>query len=238
MHTAAGQQRSMAGQLQVNIERLQPPRDLLRGYDRTLAAEDQRSAVPKVFLDAMTIREEVFVQEQAVPLENEFDWDDARSIHWVMYITDLEHDREPAGTVRVVPYPHPPHPDSSQRPQRSSHPASAGEPYYKIGRLAVRKQFRKMKLGGFLVNTALQDLQSHPELSAAVLAEAVSSSSSPNTETLPPNPIHVLAHAQKPVQKVWERYGFHVDPSMGEWQEEGIWHVGMWRRLSLSDAST
>jgi len=43
----------------------------------------------------------------------------------------------------------------------------------------------------------------------------------------------VLAHAQKRIQKVWERYGFVVDEGMGEWDEEGVVHVGMWRRVEV-----
>jgi predicted GNAT family N-acyltransferase len=31
----------------------------------------------------MEVREQVFVKEQNIPLENEFDADDARSCHWV-----------------------------------------------------------------------------------------------------------------------------------------------------------
>ena len=42
----------------------------------------------------------------------------------------------------------------------------------------------------------------------------------------------VLIHAQKAItDKVWSRYGFVQDDSLGEWDEEGITHVGMWKRL-------
>ena len=33
----------------------------------------------------MEVREKVFVEEQGVPLANEFDSDDPRSCHWVIY---------------------------------------------------------------------------------------------------------------------------------------------------------
>lgn len=55
----------------------------LNEYDRHKRPIEQLGDVPKVFLDAMEIREQVFVIEQGVPLENEFDSDDARSCHWV-----------------------------------------------------------------------------------------------------------------------------------------------------------
>jgi len=44
----------------------------------------------------------------------------------------------------------------------------------------------------------------------------------------------VLIHAQKSIaDKVWSRLGFVRDESLGEWEEEGIVHVGMWRRIEL-----
>ncbi|KAL2755465.1 hypothetical protein ACRALDRAFT_2019243 [Sodiomyces alcalophilus JCM 7366] len=86
--------------------------------------------VPKCFLDAMQVRTAVFVHEQKVPLENEFDRDDPRSCHWVVYASVSEVVQEerrddqgnivqprrrstrsvPAGTIRLVPFPHEPHP--------------------------------------------------------------------------------------------------------------------------------
>lgn len=63
----------------------------LDGYDRKRRSSEQPASIPKTFLDAMEVREQVFVEEQKVPLENEFDSDDARSCHWVsyFYITEL-----------------------------------------------------------------------------------------------------------------------------------------------------
>jgi predicted GNAT family N-acyltransferase len=90
-----------------------------------------RSSIPRTFLDAMSVRTQVFVEEQKVPAENEYDPDDPRSAHWVIYasvnqtisraVTDpetgeviqprrSETQSVPIGTVRLVPFPHPPHP--------------------------------------------------------------------------------------------------------------------------------
>jgi hypothetical protein len=55
----------------------------LDDYDRKKSPSEQSGNVPKTFLDAMEVREQVFVNEQDVPLQNEFDSDDARSCHWV-----------------------------------------------------------------------------------------------------------------------------------------------------------
>jgi hypothetical protein len=55
----------------------------LDGYDRKRPPSEQPGNIPKTFLDAMEVREQVFVKEQGVPLDNEFDADDARACHWV-----------------------------------------------------------------------------------------------------------------------------------------------------------
>ncbi|KAG7294501.1 hypothetical protein NEMBOFW57_004576 [Staphylotrichum longicolle] len=102
-------------------------------WERDLPPAEQpnQSAIPRTFLDAMTVRSQVFVQEQKIPQSNEFDSDDPRCAHWVIYasvnqtispaVTDpstgeILRPRQsatesvPIGTVRLVPFPHPPHP--------------------------------------------------------------------------------------------------------------------------------
>jgi hypothetical protein len=59
-------------------------------YDRHKRPSEQSSELPKTFLDAMEVREQVFAIEQNVPLENEFDSDDARSCHWVYLALCIE----------------------------------------------------------------------------------------------------------------------------------------------------
>jgi hypothetical protein len=61
---------------------MQEPTDL-EAYDTKVGPGQQPAGIPKAFLDAMEVREQVFVNEQGVPLENEFDSDDHRSCHWV-----------------------------------------------------------------------------------------------------------------------------------------------------------
>ncbi|EHA56754.1 hypothetical protein MCOR27_007991 [Pyricularia oryzae] len=101
------------------------------GYDRNKLPGEQPPAIPRTFIDAMKVREEVFVREQGVCLEFEMDEDDPRSCHWVTYASTGEirqsetggedagqmHESrggqsgaEPTGTLRCVPFPHPPHP--------------------------------------------------------------------------------------------------------------------------------
>ncbi|KAI0418660.1 hypothetical protein F5X98DRAFT_106995 [Xylaria grammica] len=116
------------------ITHLEPTR--LDGYNPRLSHDQQPSHIPAAFRDAMCVREMVFVGEQGCPLEHEYDADDARSCHWVMYAsvkmttepeerdpeTDLvvrprrsETTTMPIGTLRIVPFPHPPHPPDGAR---------------------------------------------------------------------------------------------------------------------------
>ncbi|KAI1275737.1 hypothetical protein F5Y07DRAFT_163800 [Xylaria sp. FL0933] len=111
------------------ITHLEPSR--LDGYNPHLPHDKQPSHIPAAYRDAMSVREAVFVKEQGCPLENEHDADDARSCHWVMYasvkMTTVPEERDPRtdkvvrprrsetttlpiGTLRIVPFPHPPHP--------------------------------------------------------------------------------------------------------------------------------
>lgn len=119
------------------ISVLAPPGDGLKGYDNTKLCEDQHVPIPQIFRDAMSVREKVF-GNQGVPLEAEFDEDDARSWHWVVYasvattsmssssnasspaaptndpLNDLRRrssataTRLPVGTIRLIPPPHGP----------------------------------------------------------------------------------------------------------------------------------
>lgn len=116
------------------ITRLEPTR--LDKYNPKLPPDQQSQHIPPVYIDVMSVREAVFVQEQGCPLEYQHDADDARSCHWVMYAsvrmttspevrdphTDLviqkrcsETRTMPIGTLRIVPFPHPPHPPEGGR---------------------------------------------------------------------------------------------------------------------------
>lgn len=110
---------------------LPPPGAALKEYDRSLApseqpteatTEDGSKIIPQIFVDAMHVREQVFVREFKVPRENEFDQDDARCAHWVAYAgispssSRKKEDNavglswSPVGTLRLVPFPHNEHP--------------------------------------------------------------------------------------------------------------------------------
>jgi len=189
-----------------HIELLEPPGHTIAEYNRSLTSTEQSGHVPHLFTDAMIIREEVFVEEQKVPLENELDEDDPRCWHWISYtetsrpattssslpppVTSEAAMRHPTGTIRLVPPPHPPHalPGSEHQIDGSEHVAKVplekdaanegptsehnahNEPYIKLGRLAVRKEYRGTGVARRLVETALNWAQGYGN---EVIGEAV-----------------------------------------------------------------
>lgn len=228
---------------------------------------DPARAVPHAFIDAMHVREQVYVHEQNIPLENELDDDDPRSFHWVAYASvpakatnrenngsnndDNNHNNNnnerkasnstkiPIGTIRLVPPPHGPRPDHAADSPQSNAAAAGGsdakEAYVKLGRLAVIKEFRKAGISKLLIETALSFARNHPyevgpQLDPASM-EALKKGLGISFKGL------VLVHSQAApgVQKVWRKYGFELDESMGTWDEEGIEHVAMWKRLDVTD---
>lgn len=52
-----------------------------------------------IYLDAVRIRNQVFVVEQGVPLTREIDKDEAHCVHFVLY----SEKKQPLGTVRLLP---------------------------------------------------------------------------------------------------------------------------------------
>lgn len=253
----------------------QPPaKKALDKYDSSRPPKEQRADanLPSTFIDAMIVREQVFVREQHIPLKNEFDSDDARSCHWVIYATDcLQEDAVtdpdtgavtlpaearstaiPIGTIRMVPFPHCPHPkagreyvDGKLLPPRAGAEASNAqdsdepegqapygykdretshhdgeEPYVKLGRLAVIREHRNKHYAGLLINAALDWAMKNWTYFNPSRARA-------EWDGL------VCVHAQVGAVRTWQRHGFVQDELMGKWYEEGIPHVGMFRRLEF-----
>lgn len=164
------------------------------------------------------------------------------------------------GTIRLVPPPHPPHPhpgsehaiDNSEDAEKvpldkdapNSGPTSTqnphNEPYVKLGRLATLHEFRKLGLAKLLVDTALDWASRHadevlPPPSALsrehARVEGLDTGLTEQWKGL------VLVHAQKSVSKLWGKWGFKKDEALGEWDEEGMAHVGMWKRIHLKKTS-
>ncbi|EQK99142.1 hypothetical protein G6O67_005892 [Ophiocordyceps sinensis] len=249
----------------------------LKGFQAGGSRDAQPPSIPRLFLDAMEVRGKVFVQEQKVPQENEFDSDDSRACHWIVYAKSNHTARPvvpngcgnavqprqsstrktPVGTVRLVPFPHDPHPkaggsywngalegeqpasdneDATAKPLLADRPTSfhdGQEPYVKLGRLAVVKECRGQRLAGLLVHAALSWLKANPSyFDEAVTEPGSEQETSAHLET-PKWEGLVCAHAQEQAVGAWAKWGFHVDDAMGRWFEEGIPHIGMFQRLNI-----
>lgn len=163
--------------------------------------------LPLIFADAMTIRLQVFCTEQGCSVANELDEDDGRSWHWVAY----DSAERPVGCIRLVPPPHPAHPNGFNGPSEKH--------YIKLTRLAVMRDAREKGLARLLCEEALGwAMRNVKELGE-------------EWQGL------VLVHAQVSVEQMWKRLGFKTDEKLGRWDEEGIEHLGMWRTLEM-DAAT
>ncbi|KAI9845907.1 MAG: hypothetical protein M1837_004443 [Sclerophora amabilis] len=252
---------------------LSPPGSAISGYDRAALSSAQASSVPQTFVEAMSVRETVFVEEQHVALNNEFDMDDARSFHWVVYASvantidatpgkggrkgsGSETARMPVGTIRLVPPPHPPHPEPGSQHKIDNNNAEGAaaapvasegravrskwhdgkEPYVKLGRVATLPAYRGLGLGRLLVNAALEWAGNNPEavmpLKSAASREAAKIEGGLGRAAERWKGL-VLVHAQRSVERMWTKHGFEKDEGMGVWDEEGIEHVGMWRRIPV-----
>ncbi|MDT2737210.1 GNAT family N-acetyltransferase [Enterococcus pseudoavium] len=88
-----------------------------------------KDTMSEIYLDAVRIRQKVFVQEQGVPANLEIDGNEAYSVHFVLYIDD----KKPAATVRLLPL---------------------NDHTFKLQRMAVLKEYRGKKLGAEIVAEA------------------------------------------------------------------------------------
>jgi predicted GNAT family N-acyltransferase len=261
---------------------LSPPKDKVDGYDNTKPCSRQTINVPSLFRDAMSVREEVY-GEQGVPLEAEFDEDDARSWHWVAYASvastssppkdmrtntpntpaedarraSASASRMPVATIRLIPPPHGPNKyiedvnkadkhadaDPSNEDVASAHPS---EPYVKLGRLATLKAYRGMGLAGLLINAVFDFAKLNPDTiykpPSPTAMERAHVTENGKEQQLAWEGL-VMIHAQAQIKKMWEKHGFseELTNDKGEieiaaephWIEEGIEHIGMWKRLEI-----
>jgi len=245
----------------------------LDDYDPKFSFSQQPETIPKAFLDAMEVREEVFSKEQGVPMENECDSDDARACHWVVYAsvnTTIQAEQkdedgnvvvrkqsvtksQPIGTIRLVPFPHPPHPEPGSSyaadaletdPNRENPPPyiddrattyhDGKEPYIKLGRIAVLKEFRGAGIARLLVSAAMTWIQQNfTYFNPSIKGVGMDSMNASNIGEIPVWKGLICVHAQTEVAKTWAKWGFKLDEGMGTWMEEGIPHVGMFQRLNL-----
>jgi predicted GNAT family N-acyltransferase len=219
-------------------------------------AADPARAVPQGFIDAMIVREAVFVKEQVRSLQDEFDEDDPRSFHWTVYASipakanmnptsptmraqDGSKDASrrtsnststkiPIGAIRVTPKSF----DELQHGKLKTDVPQDNEAFAQIGRLAVIKEFRKAGISKLLVDTALKMIREHPydlvpKYDSSIRVQVEDPSEDFNGL--------LLVHSPVEMQKVWRKYGFVTDEAMGTWNEDDIEHCGMWKRVDVTD---
>lgn len=171
-------------------------------------AQPRPAGAPQEFLDAMEIRIKVFCDEQHCAIEPELDEDDPKSWSWIAY-QQLPGTKGlvPVATIRLTPGPHPPHPNGYQDPDE--------EPYVKLSRVATIPQARGNGLNKLLMDTAFAHLTENPDVMGTDWNGLL------------------LTHAQVSVEKMYEKFGFATDDKLGRWDEEGIEHLGMWKKLPV-----
>lgn len=163
----------------------------------------------------------------------------------------------PIGVVRLVPPPHAPHHNHTEETTWGSDSVKSNsnsnsnntqskydlshEPYIKLTRVAILHGYRGRGLAKRMVDLALTWAAEHPveidqAYSSTVLAsDRESSVRSDNTAQRWSG--LVLVHAQTDKEGLYVRWGFETDPTLGKWDEEGIEHVGMWRRIEVKRSS-
>ena len=158
----------------------------------------------------------------------------------------------PIGTIRLVPFPHPPHPEpgssyAADALETSASPSAptyitdrettfhdGKEPYIKLGRLALLKEFRGSGIAKMLVSAATSWASQNPTFFNPSITEQGMDKIAPEVSSeIPVWKGLLCVHAQEQVAKMWAKWGFELDEGMGTWVEEGIKHVGMFMRLNL-----
>ncbi|OKL61174.1 hypothetical protein UA08_03249 [Talaromyces atroroseus] len=209
-----------------------------------------------VFTDAMSIRHQVFVVEQHCSADAEIDEDDPRSWEWVVYAQEQQQQQEeeeienkienPVGVIRLVPPPHAPHhdivnnsyssntePSPQQQKQQQQKFDYQHEPYVKITRVAILKEFRGYGLARLLMRVVEEWAQDNKASIDGMYMTTLEDDAG-NVEGRKEEWKGLIGlHAQAQVEKMYASLGYETDVSMGTWDEEGIEHVGMFKRVDI-----
>jgi predicted GNAT family N-acyltransferase len=181
------------------VDFILPLQERLNLYDATSPSDyqpknhatDPAKAVPQGFIDAMSVREAVFVHEQGRLLENELDFDDRRSFTWTAYASVPGHIKPMSGgghpmrqqststkfaigTIRLIPPPNTTgHAFGKHRSKDDALPSGATikssihdgcEPFLTLGRLAILSEFRKVGVSKLLIDSALTMAHDYPHI--------------------------------------------------------------------------
>lgn len=148
----------------------------------------------------------------------------------------------PVGTIRLIPFSHSSAAEEEEQPTHAPTKMWNGkEAYIKLGRLATLRSHRRLGFGKVLVDTALKwAVENAVTLGQPRRRPRGEEEAGENNNTAEEEGRDggwhglVLIHAQRDVEGWYRRVaGFVTDEGLGFWIEEGIEHVGMWRRLDL-----
>lgn len=95
-------------------------------------------------------------------------------------------------------------------------------------------EYRGLGLGRRLVDTALEWASAHAGEINAAMRDVAGREGNHLKEGLGSWKGLVLVHAQVDVERMYQGQGFQTDESLGRWDEEGIEHVGMFKRIPLA----
>lgn len=183
------------------------------------------ASISQTFHDAIAIREVVFVDEQHGPAGEEIDIDDPISWHWVLYVAGSI----PAANIRLIPAQAHANADDEKGVGGPRYEHSelwdGKEPYLQIGRLATRREFRGRGYARVLIEEALGWAGGHP-------ADVVGDWRGEGGEKAVWKGL-LLIHAQERLDGWYGNLGWRTDKGLGRWDEVGIWHVGMWKRVEI-----
>ena len=125
------------------------------------------------------------------------------------------------------------------------------ESYVKLGRLATLKEYRGLGLGRRMVTATLDWASRNAEAIRAAGRGADWESGRARKGSVEGEGVArereremgkgeeeewrglVLVHAQKGVEHFYRLLGFEKDEELGEWVEEGMDHLAMWKRVDL-----
>lgn len=132
--------------------------------------------------DARLLREKVFVEEEGYKKEFDEKEDDARAIHLVLYL-----DGKPVGTARLL---------------------EIDPETYRIGRVAVLEEYRRQKIGSYLVKFL--------EVKAKTLGAR-----------------KIILGAQADKTEFYKKLGYRMNPDGEAYLDEGHPHVMMEKKLKF-----
>jgi predicted GNAT family N-acyltransferase len=152
--------------------------------------------------------------------------------------------RTPAATIRLIPPPHAPNPYKKKHPDGATEEHHVTEPYIKLGRLSTLRAFRGLGMSHQLIREALDFASANPDQILPAKPYSTRTGSIKEKEEAKGWQGLAMVHAQASVKGLWEKHGFsecllRADgsvevPEEEHWDEEGIEHMAMWRRIPLT----